>query len=187
METGDFAGLQQVVRELEQAASATADAGLGANATVLGLWIRLFTNPEGWAQVAEREAALAISAFTAAGDERGLARAWSLLGLVGMVQVRFSRAQEAWERAMLHAHRAGDRRGELESLSWVPLTLWAGPTHAEEGLRRCRELLDRARRRQEGDVQRAVLGCLLRGGPGPPRGGPQPAGRARGRCSRRSR
>jgi class 3 adenylate cyclase/tetratricopeptide (TPR) repeat protein len=144
METGDFAGLQQVVGELGEAASATADAALGANATVLGLWIRLFTNPEGWAQVAEREAARAISAFTAAGDERGLARAWSLLGLVGMVQVRFSRAQEAWEQAMLHAHRAGDRRGELESLSWVPLTLWAGPTHADEGLRRCRELLDRA-------------------------------------------
>ena len=67
-------------------AAETGDAGLQAHAIVLGLWIRLSTNPEGWAAEAEREARRAIATFGRLADERGLARAWSLLGLVQMVE-----------------------------------------------------------------------------------------------------
>ena len=56
-------------------------------------------------------------------------------------------AEDAWERAAEHARRPGDRRDELESLAWVPLVVWAGPTPVDEGLRRCAEVLARA----EGD------------------------------------
>jgi hypothetical protein len=61
------------------------------------------------------------------------------------MNAQFARAHDAWSNAALHARNAGDRRDELESLSWVPLTLWAGPTPADEGIRGCREVLDRAR------------------------------------------
>jgi hypothetical protein len=144
METGDFTRLQAVVAEMSEAATASADAGLQANALILGLWIRLFTNPEGWAEVAQSEATRAIATFQEVGDERGLARGWSLLGLVHSMRAQFGQAEQAWEEATAHAHLAGEDRDELESLSWVPLTVWAGPTPAEQGLQRCREVLERA-------------------------------------------
>jgi class 3 adenylate cyclase/tetratricopeptide (TPR) repeat protein len=144
METGDFEGLQEAAEELDSAAKATGDAGLGAHGTILGLWIRLFTNPVGWADEARRAGARAISAFEATRDESGLTKAWSLVGLERMMIAQFASAEAAWEKAAEYARLAGDRRGELESVSWVPLTIWAGPTGHEEGIRRCREVFQRA-------------------------------------------
>jgi tetratricopeptide (TPR) repeat protein len=90
------------------------------------------------------------------GDERGLAKGWALLGLVHIERAQFAAAEEAWEHAAAHAHRAGDRRDELESLSWVPLAVWAGPTHAEPGLERCREVVERA-----GGDRKVVASALM--------------------------
>jgi tetratricopeptide (TPR) repeat protein len=104
----------------------------------------VFTNPEGWVAEAEREARRAIDTFRRLGDERGLARAWSLLGLVGMVSSRLASAEEAWSRAVEHAQRAGNRREALEGLAWVAAAVWVGPTPAEDGIARCREIFDRA-------------------------------------------
>jgi class 3 adenylate cyclase/tetratricopeptide (TPR) repeat protein len=144
METADFDRLVAVAREMAQAAAETGDVGLQAHAIVIGLWIRVFTNPEGWVAEAEREARGAIATFRRLGDERGLARAWSLLGLVGMVSSRLASAEEAWSRAVEHAQRAGNRREALEGLAWVAAAVWAGPTPAKDGIARCRDVFDRA-------------------------------------------
>jgi tetratricopeptide (TPR) repeat protein len=144
METADFDRLLSVAQEMEEAATETGDAGLRAHAIVVALWIRLFTNPEGWAAEAELEANRAISAFSELGDERGLARAWSLVALVQGMYARFAPAEEAWSRAAEHAHRAGKLRDARESLSWVPLMVASGPTPAAQGIRRCREIFDQA-------------------------------------------
>jgi class 3 adenylate cyclase/tetratricopeptide (TPR) repeat protein len=144
MEAADFDRLVAVAREMEEAAAETGDMRLQAHAIVIGLWIRVFTNPEGWAAEAEKEAKRAIATFRRLGDERGLARAWSLVGLVGMVSSRLAPAEEAWSKAVEHAQRAGNRREAVEGLAWVAAALWAGPTPAEEGIRRCRALFDRA-------------------------------------------
>ena len=144
MEIGNFPEFQAAVAETSAAAAAAGDPGLQAHATILGLWIRLFTDPEGWAEEAETEATRTLSVFEDLGDERGLARSWSLLGLERMMRAEFGPAEEAWEQVALHAHRAGDRRDELEGLSWVPLAMWAGPTPAEQGIERCHELARRA-------------------------------------------
>ena len=144
METADFDRLVGVTREMDEAAIETGDVGLQAHAIVLGLWIRMFTNPEGWAAEAEREAKRAIDTFHGLRDERGLARAWSLLALVHLMYARFGPAEEAWSRAAEHAQRARNRRDALESLSWVPLMVASGPTPADEGIRRCHEILGRA-------------------------------------------
>jgi ATP/maltotriose-dependent transcriptional regulator MalT len=74
-----------------------------------------------------------------------MAKAWSLLALVHLMNARFGPGEEAWGEAAAHARKAGDRRDELESLAWVPLFIWAGPPPSEDGLRRCREVLERAR------------------------------------------
>jgi tetratricopeptide (TPR) repeat protein len=145
IETGDFDRLFTVAEELNEAANETKDAGLEADATIVGLWIRLFTNPGGWAVDATREAGRAITSFGELGDEAGLARAWSLLGLTQMMTARFAAAEDSWSRAVEHAQRAGSRRDALEGLSWVPGAIWAGPTPADEGIRRCRDVFERAR------------------------------------------
>jgi class 3 adenylate cyclase/tetratricopeptide (TPR) repeat protein len=147
MQTGDFGGMQAVLDDLKRAATAAGDPGLQAHAAILDLWIRLFTQPEGWADQAHREATRAISTFEAQGNERGLAKGWSLLGLFHMMKGRFATAGEAWGNAAAHAAAAGDRREELEHLAWVPIVEWCGPGTVEEGIRRCQEVLERA----EGD------------------------------------
>jgi tetratricopeptide (TPR) repeat protein len=144
METADFERLAAVAREMDSAAAATGEGRLQAHATVIGLWIRLFTSPAGWADEAEREAKRAIGTFGRLGDEQGLARAWSLLGMVHCMYARFARAEEAWSRAVAHARRTGSRRDMLEALAWLPGMIEAGPTPAEDGIRRCREILGQA-------------------------------------------
>ena len=107
-----------------------------------------------------------MSAFAAAGDERGLAKAWALLGLVHIERAQFGAAEEAWEKAAAHAHRAGDRRDELESLSWVPLVVWAGPTHVDAGLQRCAEVLERAEGDKKVIASALIAQALFQGGLG---------------------
>jgi class 3 adenylate cyclase/tetratricopeptide (TPR) repeat protein len=144
-ETGDFDRLKGVVAETRKTAVASGSSSLEAYAVILGLWIDVTWAPEGWADESQREAATAIFAFEAARDDRGLAKAWALLGLVYLVRAQFAGAEQAWEKAAEHAQRAGDRRDELESLSWVPLVVWAGPTRTERGLQRCEQIVERAR------------------------------------------
>jgi tetratricopeptide (TPR) repeat protein len=145
LETGDLERLQTVVAEANERAAESGDPGLRAHGLMLGLWMRFFTSPEGWALEAEQEALRAISVFEDLGDEHGQARGWALLGQVHLYKTQFALGEEAWEKAAAHAHRAGVPRDELESLSWVALCVWAGPTPAEDGLRRCQELLERGR------------------------------------------
>lgn len=154
METGALGLLQDVMAELE-AAARDGDEALRARATVLRLYMRLFTDPVGWADVARPEADRAVRAFTGLRDERGLAMASSLLGLVTTMQGRFGDAERRWTEASLHASRAGDHRDELDALSWVPLVVWAGPTPSTEGLRRCHEVLG------EGDGDKKVMASAL--------------------------
>ncbi len=145
LETGDFARLETVAADTRDAAVASGEPRAEAHAVLLGLWIRLYTNPEGWAEDAMNEATRAISVFEQLGDEQGLSKSWSLLGLVHLYTTQFRPSEEAWERSSVHAHLAGNHREELESLSWVPICVWAGPTPAEEALERCRTVIERAR------------------------------------------
>ncbi len=147
LQTGDFAGVQGVLADLKEGATAFGDPGLEANALILEQWIGLFTQPEGWADQAYREATRAISMFEERQDERGLAKGWSLLALFHMMKGQFAVATDAWEQAASHAASGGDRREELEDLTWVPVVVWCGPEPVDEAIQRCEHVLKRA----EGD------------------------------------
>ncbi len=56
----------------------------------------------------------------------------------------------------MHAYAAGDHREWLESLSWLPLVVWAGRMPVEAGILRCRDALAQRRRRPQGDVGRSL-------------------------------
>jgi ATP/maltotriose-dependent transcriptional regulator MalT len=81
------------------------------------------------------------------------------LSMAEITQTRFAAAEAAMERAADHAHRAGDRRQELEILSWLPLPIWIGPRPAEEGIRRCGEILERS----GGDPKVEAMVSVMRG------------------------
>jgi class 3 adenylate cyclase/tetratricopeptide (TPR) repeat protein len=144
LETGDLDRMRQVVAETTAAAGASGDPTLQAEAQLVDLWMRVFTDPEGWAEEAFRRAIDAIATFDHHQDERGLARGWSLLGLVHLFGCQFEVSEDAWRKAAGHAHSAGNEREELEYLSWVPLVVWGGPRPVEEGVARCQAILEQA-------------------------------------------
>jgi class 3 adenylate cyclase/tetratricopeptide (TPR) repeat protein len=144
LETGDLERLQAVVEQTSAAAAASSDPGLEAQASLLSLWMRVFTDPEGWAEEAFRQANRAIATFESQHDERGLSRGWALLGLVYLFSCQFATSEPAWEKAAAFARSAGHEREELEYLSWIPLCIWGGPMPVADGIRRCQEVLERA-------------------------------------------
>ena len=89
-------------------------------------------------------------------DEHGLAKGWSLLGLFHLTKCNFGASEEAWENAAAHAFAAGNHRERLESLSWVPLVVWAGRMPVKAAIGRCKDVLDRA----EGD-RKAMSAALF--------------------------
>ena len=144
LQTGDFARMREVLTELHKTATDSGDVLLQADALILDLRLRLFTNPEGWAEEASREATRAMSVFNDHANDRGLAQGWALLGLSRMLSGQFASAVEAWEEAAAHAATANAQGEELEHLSWVPVGVWSGPMPVEDGIRRCRAILERA-------------------------------------------
>ena len=141
---------------MDEAAAATGDADAPGARDRRRRWASASSrDPEGWAAEAERVAAGAIPSFGELGTSAGSAEGWSLLGLVRLMYARFGPAEEAWAQAAVHARRAGQRREGSESLAWVPLMLASGPTPAEQGIRRCREVFAQA----EGD--RKVMSSAL--------------------------
>ncbi len=154
METGDFPRLPEVVGELTE--HAAQEPSLTGHAAVLGLWMRLFTDPVGWTEVAQAETARALAAFRAADDERGLARVATLRGVIDLLLCRYGDAERHWTQASEHARAAGDHRDELDSLAWVPLAVWAGSAPTDQGLARVRDL----RRRVDGDKKAMASACM---------------------------
>jgi class 3 adenylate cyclase/tetratricopeptide (TPR) repeat protein len=144
MEVGQFERLLTVAADTQYLATALGDPRRLAHSSILTLYLRLFTSPESWAEEAEHEARTAMATFQRLADDSGLARGWSLLGLVNLTKGQFLDAQQAWEKAAEHAAVAGDYRNELEALCWVLVSMWVGPAPVEQGLQRTLEVLERA-------------------------------------------
>jgi hypothetical protein len=91
--------------------------------------------------------------FQKLGDELGLARAWHLLGEVRVCESRESASSNAFERALLHARRAGHQQEEEQLL--CGLTGAHGSTPAEDAISRCEQIFDQA------EGQRYVQATML--------------------------
>lgn len=144
-----------------QTAASSGDARLQAHATLGLATLTFFTDPAaGGAERLRQEAGSTIAVFEERGDHLGLARAWKLLSIVHLSWARFAEAEETMARAASHARRAGERREELEALSWLPLMVWAGPLRPEAGMTRCDDIL----RMAEGDRKVEATVLFVKGG-----------------------
>jgi class 3 adenylate cyclase/tetratricopeptide (TPR) repeat protein len=107
--------------------------------------------------IAER----AIPVLERLGDELGLARAWQLVALTTFWNGKARAADEASMRAVDYARRSHSLRDEAQALTWLLISTWYGPTPAGEGIRRCREILERTSSRQVEATALVEQGPLL--------------------------
>jgi class 3 adenylate cyclase/tetratricopeptide (TPR) repeat protein len=155
--------------QLAQAAAslAEAEAGIEAGSQPLAFWratiarlnLGLWTGADS-GELAERAAA-AAAACSQFGDDVGVARAWCILGRVRTNAGFNGAAQAAFETALDHARRAGAALEASSALQWLLINYWFGPRPASEGIRRCREALQRRPSRTVEACALVELGCFL--------------------------
>jgi len=123
------------------AAEAAPDRGLLAQVAVGRLGMRLLSEPGLPLDTIQGEVGAAIDALGQAGDDRGLARAWRLLGYESFMRCRIERAEEALARTIEHARRAGDERVDAYARGMLAAAAFWGPLPVPDGADRCRRLL----------------------------------------------
>jgi DNA-binding SARP family transcriptional activator len=153
-ETGDFERAETVLAEVIETASAVGDEVLEARGHLIRLRLRLLT--EGASEDVSGEGRRLVETFQEAGDERLLAKAWELLAWVPWFRCRAAATNEALQRAIDYARRAGDARTEAQSLNLFVGAAFFGPMPVAEAIRVCEEILA-----QPGQ-QRRIMASALR-------------------------
>jgi class 3 adenylate cyclase/tetratricopeptide (TPR) repeat protein len=145
LDLGDFAVALEALDEAE----ATGDPDVKLRAQVPRRLVQSFTDPDLDTGPVRAEVREMIAALERASDDHALARAWRLVAYLDLSDGQGANMQEAIERAVEHARRAGDRREELEGLFLLPMLTWFGPMPRPQALERCEALLDEARGAQK--------------------------------------
>jgi class 3 adenylate cyclase/tetratricopeptide (TPR) repeat protein len=102
-----------------------------------------FTEPDFEPDKNEVLARRAIEVLERAGDEEGLARAWTALALVNWGQARWDLMRDPLARAVEHARRAGNKSMELQALHASFGVIVFGSTTVPDGIAAAREILER--------------------------------------------
>jgi class 3 adenylate cyclase/tetratricopeptide (TPR) repeat protein len=160
MERGELDQAETVIEAAIEGAAAVGDRRTGAYALLERIRLRATLKPEGWAEEARREARNLMPLFEELADDRGLARAWGLLGATLRHWCQLESSEEASQRAVVLARRAGDEQEAAANLGVYLLANLDGPVPAGEAVRRCEQVLATSggRRRVEGQVQFILAG-----------------------------
>ena len=145
METGALARADELLSEAIRNAEAVGDAGLKGHAAIVRLLLMESTDPKGHSAVAPRELERVIPVFEGLSDDLGLARAWRLKADGHWTRARYSSADEALERSIEHARRAGAGWEEAESLGQYVGSGVYGPAPVADVVARCERILDQAK------------------------------------------
>jgi class 3 adenylate cyclase/tetratricopeptide (TPR) repeat protein len=161
-EMGDYVRAEEVLADAVESAKRLGDRRLLGHARVGQLLQEVRTNPD--LEAIREQASAAASVLEEEGDELGLARTWRLLAYIPYLQARAAETEEALERAVYHARRAGATREEAQNLVYLAEHGYHGTIPLAEGLRRCDELLSRVQSRWLAGAllwQRAIIETLL--------------------------
>jgi DNA-binding SARP family transcriptional activator len=141
---GAFADARSVLEEGLEAATALADRRLEAHLLLELCSLRLMADPTvslaEVAAIAERS----LRVFAEPDDDCGLAHANSLLGDVNLYGCRFGEMEKLYERALVHARRAGDEQGCARAHRRLAQAAFLGPRPVESGIARCEQIRDEA-------------------------------------------
>jgi class 3 adenylate cyclase/tetratricopeptide (TPR) repeat protein len=138
-ETGRLDEARATIADADERARSSDDAAAIAHASI-ARW-ELIEGPAD-RHAARDDANEAIRLFGAAGDERGLARAWNLLTGIEWEQGRGGAQLEAVEHALQHARRAMAGYEERDALSSLTAALVRGPTPVSEGIATAEATID---------------------------------------------
>jgi DNA-binding SARP family transcriptional activator len=157
-ESGDYPRGELVLAEAIDAAAAAGDRALEAYARLIRLRMRVQTHADLGTGGLLVEAQRAIDAFEEFGDERSLGKAWELLAWARWMACQAEATEEALQRSIEHARRAGDSRTEAQSLHLLLGATLFGPLPVTAGIRRCEEILaeDRGQMRVTASALRAL-------------------------------
>jgi class 3 adenylate cyclase/tetratricopeptide (TPR) repeat protein len=131
--------------EAIERAEALGDEVLRAHAMLMARWSGLLdADQSGEERMAadERESERAIRAFSAVGDELGLARAWRLRSGINSTLGRLAEVQAGVETALTHARAAGDAREQAECIFELSFAVVQGPMPVEEAIQSCSETIE---------------------------------------------
>jgi class 3 adenylate cyclase/tetratricopeptide (TPR) repeat protein len=140
--------LSQAEAVLTEAIAAGADAGdrrLELHARLEHAFLRALTDPEASVEGLRSTAENAIPELEAVGDDLGLAKAWRRIADVHWMRSVWREQEQALERALVYAQRAGDARETGSILMRLAMALYWGPSPAEEAIVRAEQALERAR------------------------------------------
>ena len=144
MESGNFGRAEQVFREARESDTVRSNPALAARELLERSHMRL--SVERNASIAEflRQVDDTLTVLEQAGDDAALARAWWVVGEMHWLRCEFAAAEEALERSLTHAERAGSEREILRPRTYLALAAIDGPRPVAAALERCREILARA-------------------------------------------
>jgi tetratricopeptide (TPR) repeat protein len=147
-ETGDYTMAERVLQAALAEGRVTGAEAVSSRALIELSYQRSHVDASLGAAEMLAVAEQAIAVFDRLGDEGGLSRAWLHIALVEWIRSDSAAMDQALQRALTHAERAGDRRDQSRILIDLARTTVVGPRPAREGIRRCHELLAHA----EGDI-----------------------------------
>src|SRR6266540_4010911 len=141
-ETGDFARVEELLRELSDTPAARTDRRLQSRAALIRLRSQLQTDPNLDAEALHRAAEDVIAAL-AGDDDVLLAKAWELLAWAPWLRGQVAEAEAALRRSIEYARRAQDRRIEAQSLNLLVGVRLYGPAPVSEGIELCESIVAR--------------------------------------------
>jgi tetratricopeptide (TPR) repeat protein len=117
-------------------------------------------NPEGFVEEAVQVSEAAQALFEEIEDDFGLARSWLLVGSRLNMLGHAEGIDQAMERAVDHARRAGDRLAERDALVRLASALYWGTVPAKQGSERLEQTLNETRgdRLLQARIQRPLAG-----------------------------
>ena len=144
VETGEFLAVDALLEETIRGAERYGNDGVHAHAMLVRLLLELQTGSQKETGKAIAEAERAVHIFEQIDDHRGLAKAWGVIGEFHWEICHFADAEEAYERSLEHARKAGDERQESWGLYMLAAGAAWGPIPVPEGIRRCEEIVAEA-------------------------------------------
>jgi DNA-binding SARP family transcriptional activator len=155
VEVGEMERAETVFEEASRAADQLDDVGLKSHVLLYRMELSVWTRGRSAAVDVAAEARRLIPIAEARNDDVSLYRLWRI---VGEQAERIAGQIDGNGRAMEHARRAGDRRGQLELLQILSAHLADGPIPVDEALARSVEYLDLARGDRVAEAAVAVNG-----------------------------
>jgi predicted ATPase len=140
-EAGELTEAERTIGEAVELAETLGDRATAARARLTVLRITTQTDPEADLALIAARAEQALQELEERGDDATLADAWFLLAWTSFVRGKVVRADEALERSMLHAERAGARVGLRRAVNLFLGTGVFGPTPVDEAVARCEATL----------------------------------------------